>query len=103
MGSDRIWVNSAADWGPPTPDVVPAFIHEMKMRGRPEALVRKVAYENPIAFLSQCRRWRFTPPDATKSASEYPCGTGVSPVRLEGLGTDSKSPANKHLALACWK
>lgn len=65
VGSDRIWVNSAADWGPSTPDVVPAFIHEMKMRGHPEALVRKVVYENPIAFLSQCRRWRFTPPDAT--------------------------------------
>ncbi len=70
FGTDRIWVNSAADWGPSTPDVVPAFIQEMRLRGHPEQLIRKVVYENPIAFFSQCSRWRFTPPDAATTAAK---------------------------------
>ena len=70
FGPERIWVNSAADWGPSTPDVVPAFIHEMQMRGHPEQLIRRVVYENPIAFFSQCCRWQFTPPGAATAAAK---------------------------------
>ncbi len=64
FGSECICVNSAGDWGPSNPGAVPAFILEMKLRGHPEDLIRRVVYENPIAFFSQSARWQFTPPDA---------------------------------------
>jgi uncharacterized protein len=64
-GGDRICANSAADWGVSTPSAVPAFILEMRLRGHPEDLIRRVVYDNPIAFFRQCARWRFSPPVVT--------------------------------------
>jgi len=56
-GSDRVMVNSAGDWGHSDPLAVPELIFEMKRRGHDDALIRKVVYENPLAFFSQCRRF----------------------------------------------
>jgi uncharacterized protein len=61
-GPERLLVNSAGDWGPSKPTAVPDFILEMRLRGHSEALVRKVVYDNPLAFFSQSRNFRFTPP-----------------------------------------
>ncbi|MCA9080364.1 MAG: TatD family hydrolase [Planctomycetaceae bacterium] len=61
-GDDRIMVNSAGDWGPSNPVAVPDFIQEMRKRGHSEAKIRKVVYENPLEFFSQCDRFAFTPP-----------------------------------------
>lgn len=61
-GDDRIMVNSAGDWGPSNPVAVPDFIQEMRKRGHSEAKIRKVVYENPLEFFSQCDRFEFTPP-----------------------------------------
>lgn len=66
FGAERVCVNSAADWGPSNPSAVPAFILEMRLRGHPEELIRKVVYDNPVAFFSQCARWQFTPPSASQ-------------------------------------
>jgi uncharacterized protein len=63
-GHQRLCVNSAADWGVSSPSAVPAFILEMRLRGHPEELIRKVVYDNPIAFFSQCTRWKFAHPEA---------------------------------------
>lgn len=60
-GSERICANSAGDWGPSNPGAVPALIMELRARGHSEALIRRVVYENPIAFFSQSRRWKFEP------------------------------------------
>jgi uncharacterized protein len=57
-GSDRIMVNSAGDWGHSDPLAVPEFIFEMKSRGHDEALIKKITYDNPLAFFGQCRRFR---------------------------------------------
>jgi len=57
-GSDRICVASACDWGASEPIAVPHFILEMRRRGHPESLIRKVVYENPIEFLSQSPKFR---------------------------------------------
>jgi predicted metal-dependent TIM-barrel fold hydrolase len=63
-GDERILVNSAGDWGPSNPLAVLDFIHEMRMRGHPEERIRRIVYENPLTFFSQCRRWQFSPPEA---------------------------------------
>jgi predicted metal-dependent TIM-barrel fold hydrolase len=62
-GTERISVSSSADWGPSNPGAVMDFIMEMRRRSHPERMVRRMVYENPIAFFSQCARWQFTPPE----------------------------------------
>ena len=62
-GVDRMMVNSAGDWGPSKPTAVPDLILEMRRRGHNETLIRKVVYENPLAFFSKCRQFQFTPRD----------------------------------------
>jgi predicted metal-dependent TIM-barrel fold hydrolase len=58
LGTERLMVNSAADWGKSNPLAVPEFIQEMKRRGHPEDMIRKVVHDNPLAFFRQCRRWK---------------------------------------------
>lgn len=62
-GPERLLVNSAGDWGPSKPTAVPDFILAMRLRGHPESLIRQITYENPLAFFSQSRNFRFTPPE----------------------------------------
>jgi len=56
-GGERMMVNSAGDWGRSDPMAVPEFILAMRRRGHPESLIRKVAFENPLAFWQKCQRW----------------------------------------------
>ena len=67
-GPERLLVNSAGDWGPSKPTAVPDFILEMRRRGHPESLIRRVVYDNPLAFLSQSRGFVFQPPDVAEHA-----------------------------------
>ena len=62
-GPERLLVNSAGDWGPSKPTAVPDFILEMRRRGHPESLIRRVVYENPLKFFSQSRGFVFEPPE----------------------------------------
>jgi predicted metal-dependent TIM-barrel fold hydrolase len=64
VGSERIMANSAGDWGKSDPLAVPEFIQEMKRRGHAESAIRKVVYENPLAFFRQCARWQEWPAEA---------------------------------------
>jgi len=63
-GPERILVNSSADWGPSDPLAVPQFIEVMRRRGHPDSLVRKVVWDNPLAFLGQSAHFQFTEPSA---------------------------------------
>ncbi|MFM9145965.1 MAG: TatD family hydrolase, partial [Phycisphaerales bacterium] len=70
-GSERIWMNSAGDWGHSDPLAVPKAQMEMRRRGHLEELVRKVTFGNPERFLSQSGRFsaaplRPTAPDVTR-------------------------------------
>jgi predicted metal-dependent TIM-barrel fold hydrolase len=58
VGTERMLVNSAGDWGVSDPLAVPQFILEMRRRGHPEEAVRKVVYDNPLAFFRQSKRWQ---------------------------------------------
>jgi hypothetical protein len=65
-GPERLMANSAGDWGPSKPTAVPDLMLEMRRRGHPESLIRKVVYENPLEFFSQSRHFQFTPPDVAQ-------------------------------------
>ncbi len=67
-GPERLLVNSAGDWGPSKPTAVPDFILEMRKRGHPDSLIRRVVYENPLTFFGQSRGFVFTPPDVAEPA-----------------------------------
>jgi uncharacterized protein len=56
-GTERLWMNSACDWGISDPLAVPKCAHRMKARQHPAALVEKVVYQNPLSFLSQSPRF----------------------------------------------
>jgi hypothetical protein len=55
-GSDRIIVNSAADWGISDPLKVPKTIAVMRAQGIPDATIEKIVWDNPVAFFAQSGR-----------------------------------------------
>lgn len=57
FGTERIWINSAGDWGPSDPLAVPKAQLEMRRRGhRPETIAR-ISFDNPRSFLGQCPKF----------------------------------------------
>ncbi len=61
-GTERIWMNSAGDWGPSDPLAVPKAQLEMARRGHSPQTIAKVSFDNPRKFLSACPK--FQVPDA---------------------------------------
>ena len=55
-GIDRMMVNSAADWGPSDPLMVPHTITELRRRGVVEEDIQKLVWDNPMSFFSQSGR-----------------------------------------------
>jgi predicted metal-dependent TIM-barrel fold hydrolase len=55
-GSDRIIVNSAADWGISDPLKVPKTIAVMRAQGIPDAVIETIVWDNPVAFFAQSGR-----------------------------------------------
>ncbi len=56
-GSERLWMNSACDWGVSVPLAVPYAALEMRRRGHSPAAVDKMIFGNPIEFLRQCPKF----------------------------------------------
>jgi predicted metal-dependent TIM-barrel fold hydrolase len=52
-GLDRLWINSAGDWGVSDPLAVPKCQIEMRRRGHTEQAIRRVSFDNPLTFLGQ--------------------------------------------------
>lgn len=52
-GRERLWVNSAGDWGRSDPLAVPKCRQEMLLRGHDAATAERITFGNPRAFLSQ--------------------------------------------------
>lgn len=61
-GPDRMLVTSSADWGPSDPLALTVFMAAMRRRGHAESLIRRIVFENPLAFMRQCRSFDFSPP-----------------------------------------
>lgn len=55
-GSDRIIINSAADWGISDPLKVPKTVTTMRAAGIDDATIETIAWRNPIAFFAQSGR-----------------------------------------------
>ena len=56
-GTERLWMNSAGDWGPSDPLAVPKAQIEMRRRGHTEATISQISFDNPKTFLSQCPKF----------------------------------------------
>lgn len=57
-GHERLWVNSAGDWGHSDPLAVPKLRMEMARRGHSPGVIERLLYENPVRFLGQCPKFR---------------------------------------------
>ena len=57
-GTERLWINSAGDWGPSDPLAVPKAQLEMARRGHARKVISRISFDNPLLFLSQCPRFR---------------------------------------------
>jgi predicted metal-dependent TIM-barrel fold hydrolase len=88
-GPERLMVNSAGDWGPSKPTAVPDFIMEMRRRRHPESTIRKIVYENPLAFFRQSQNFSFVEREAAKAFSPEPKATAANGSRRRGKPTPS--------------
>ena len=57
-GTERLWMNSACDWGVSVPLNVPYTALEMKRRGWTAEAIDKVVYQNPMKFMGQSPKFR---------------------------------------------
>ena len=62
ISAQRVWLNSACDWGHSDPLSVPKAAMEMRRRGHSSAAIDRLIYGNPAEFLSQCPK--FISPEA---------------------------------------
>jgi predicted metal-dependent TIM-barrel fold hydrolase len=65
VGTERIMANSAGDWGKSDPLAVPELMLEMRRRGHPESVIKKLVFDNPLAFWRQSNRWQDWPAEDT--------------------------------------
>jgi predicted metal-dependent TIM-barrel fold hydrolase len=57
-GTERIWMNSAGDWGDSDPLAVPKARMEMRRRRHPAAMIEHVTFTNPVTFLGRSPKFR---------------------------------------------
>jgi predicted metal-dependent TIM-barrel fold hydrolase len=60
-GSERLWMNSACDWGVSDPLAVPKTALEMRKRGHVVSAIEKVIFQNPQKFLRQSPNFKLAP------------------------------------------
>ena len=58
FGQQRIWMNSACDWGVSVPMAVPYAALEMRRRGHTAEAIDNLVYGNPVKFLSQSPKFK---------------------------------------------
>jgi uncharacterized protein len=56
-GGERLWMNSACDWGVSVPLAVPYAALELRRRGHSAEAVDRLIYQNPVQFLGQCPKF----------------------------------------------
>jgi predicted metal-dependent TIM-barrel fold hydrolase len=59
-GGERLWMNSACDWGVSVPLAVPRTALEMKKRGHSAEFIDKMIYQNPAKFMSQSPKFKLS-------------------------------------------
>jgi predicted metal-dependent TIM-barrel fold hydrolase len=97
-GSDRILINSAADWGVSDPLKVPKTVALMRERGIAEAAIRAIVWDNPIAFFGQSGKLDTAELEAAPDVDQRRLHEGNSvlrgqtPVVSRGCGSDGPDP-----------
>lgn len=61
-GTERLWMNSACDWGESLPLAVPHTALEMRRRRWPMEAINRVIFQNPIRFLGQSPNFKLAIP-----------------------------------------
>jgi hypothetical protein len=56
-GAERLWINSAGDWGHSDPLSIPKTRLEMTRRGHSCETVEQITFQNPLKFLNQSNRF----------------------------------------------
>jgi predicted metal-dependent TIM-barrel fold hydrolase len=54
---ERLWMNSACDWGVSVPLAIPFAALELRRRGHRAEAINRLIYQNPVRFLSQCPKF----------------------------------------------
>jgi uncharacterized protein len=80
-GSERLWMNSACDWGISDPLAVPKTALEMKKRRHSEEAIDKLVFQNPASFLSQCPKFA-----VSSKATDPQAASGLIPFRKTEKG-----------------
>jgi predicted metal-dependent TIM-barrel fold hydrolase len=57
-GGERLWMNSACDWGVSVPLAVPYAALEMRRRGYTDERIEQLVFSNPARFMSQSPKFR---------------------------------------------
>ncbi|MCX6997314.1 MAG: hypothetical protein NTV49_09545 [Kiritimatiellaeota bacterium] len=57
-GLDQVLVNSSADWGVSDPCSLPKVARFMQQQGFTTQQVQKLLFDNPLAFYSQCDKFK---------------------------------------------
>jgi predicted metal-dependent TIM-barrel fold hydrolase len=57
-GTERLCINSSADWSVSDPLSILRCANEMRRRGHSETSINQVFYENPKSFLGQCPKFQ---------------------------------------------
>ncbi len=52
-GAERLWVNSACDWGVSDPLAPPKLGLELRARGQSHVAIDRILFKNPLEFLAQ--------------------------------------------------
>ncbi|MDB5326062.1 MAG: TatD related DNase [Phycisphaerales bacterium] len=60
-GREKIYVNSASDWGESSPTLLTDTVLEFRRRGHSEQEVTEVFYNNPCRFFGQSPKWKRKP------------------------------------------
>ena len=74
-GSERLLVNSSADWGPSDPFLLQECVLEYRRRGNSLQAAIEIFHNNPCRFLGQNPKWDIQPIRVT-AASDEPAGVG---------------------------
>jgi len=56
--AERIWMNSACDWGISDPLAVPKTMQAMRQRGWSTEMIERVAWDNPRTFMGQSEKFK---------------------------------------------
>ena len=55
---ERLWMNSACDWGVSVPLAIPYAAQELRRRGHNPTGIDRLVYQNPKRFLSQSPKFK---------------------------------------------